>query len=326
MIGRRQFITLLGGTAAWPLAARAQQPAMPVIGYLDSTRSQPDPSAVAPFRKGLNEAGYVEGRNVAIDFRATDQYDRLPALVADLIRRQVAVLYAYGSANAAQAAEAATTTIPIVFANGGDSVALGLVASMSRPGGNATGVSFFAGELAPKRLELLRELVPQATMMAFLVNPNNARAEADTRDMRVAARGMAQQFMVFNASTADEIDTVLATVGQHRTSALLIHGDGFFLGRRHQLAILAARYAIPVSYATREYVEAGGLMSYGDDRLETLRQAGIYVGKILKGERPADLPVQQPSKFEFVINIRTAKTLGLTVPLSLLTRADEVIE
>jgi putative ABC transport system substrate-binding protein len=320
---RREFIGGLG--AAWPLAARAQQPAMAVIGYIGSG-ARPEPSALAPFHKGLNEMGYGEGRNVAIEFRVTEQYDRMPALAAELVRRQVAVIYAYGAANAAQAAMAATKTIPIVFATGADPVNLGLVASLNRPGGNATGISFFSGALAAKRLELLRELVPQAATIAVLANPSNARTEADARELQDAARRVGQQIIVVNARTAGEIDDAFATIAQRRTGAVLVNGDAFYLTRRDQIKALAARHGIPANYNTREYIASGGLMSYGDDRSESYRQAGNYVGRILRGAKPADLPVLQPTKFDFVINLKTAKSLGLDFPPSFHLRATEVIE
>ena len=299
---------------------------MPVVGYLSGAGVQPDPIAVAPFRKGLNDMGYVEGRNVAIEFRATDQYDRLPALAAELVRRQVAVLFADGPANSARTAMAATATIPIVFATGGDPVSLGLVASMNRPGGNATGVTFFAGELAPKRLELLRELVPKATTIAFLVNPNNARTVADRSDMQAAASGVGQQIIVLSASTASEIDAAFAILVEQRAGGLLINGDGFFNSRRDQLIALAALHRIPSVHFSPQFTIAGGLMSYSDDRFETWRQAGLYVGRILKGAKPADLPVLQPTKFDFAINLKTAKALGIEFPPSFHLRATEVIE
>jgi putative ABC transport system substrate-binding protein len=305
--------------------ALAQQAAMPVIGYIGSG-ARPEPSALAPFHKGLNEMGYAEGRNVAIEFRVTEQYDRMPALAAELVRRQVAVIYAYGAANAAQAAMAATKTIPIVFATGADPVNLGLVASLNRPGGNATGMSFFSGALAAKRLELLRELVPQAATIAVLANPSNARTEADARELQDAARRVGQQIIVVNARTAGEVDEAFATIAQRRAGAVLVNGDAFYLTRREQITALAARHGIPANYNTREYIASGGLMSYGDDRSESYRQAGNYVGRILKGAKPADLPVLQPTKFDFVINLKTAKSLGLDFPPSFHLRATEVIE
>jgi len=326
---RREFITLLGATAVtWPLAARAQQPTMPVIGWLESGSKQLSPYASAGFRQGLNEMGYVEGRNVAIEYRWADgQNDRLPELAADLVRRPVAVIFATETTNSAQAAKAATATIPIVFITGGDPVKLGLVASLPRPGGNLTGVTTYTGVLVAKRLELLRELVPQATMMGFLTNPTNLISEGDTADMQAAARSVGQQIMVLRASTADEIDVAFATAARDRIGALLLDGDGLLFSRRpQQLAALAAQYGIPTNYPARIFPEAGGLMSYGDDRLESWRQSAIYVGRILKGEKPANLPVLQPTKFEFVISLKTAKALGITFPPSFHLRADEVID
>jgi putative ABC transport system substrate-binding protein len=323
---RRNFITLLGGAAAvWPVAVRAQQPAVPVIGYI-GVGTRPEPSALAPFSKGLNDMGYIDGRNVAIEFRVTEQYDRLPTLAAELVRRQAAVIYAYGPANAAQAAMAATATIPIVFATGADPVSLGLVASLNRPGRNATGITFFSSALAAKRLEMLRELAPQAATIAVLVNPDNARTEGDKSDMEAAARSVGQQIILVSAGTASEIDTAFGTIARQRAGALLVNGDAFYLSRRDQFVALAARDGIPANYNTREYVATGGLMSYGDDRSESYRQAGNYVGRILKGAKPADLPVLQPTKFDFVINLKTAKALDLTFPPSFHLRATEVIE
>jgi putative tryptophan/tyrosine transport system substrate-binding protein len=327
-MNRREFISLLGGAAAWPLAAHGQQGAMPVIGWLDSGQGQPSAKWSAAFRKGLNETGYVEGRNVAIEYRwAADQRGRLPALAVELVSRQVAVIFATETANAAQAAKAATTTIPIVFFNGSDPVRLGLVASLSRPAGNVTGLTNYASGLVAKRLELLRELVPQATIMAFLTNPTNLISEGNITDFQVAARSVGQQIIILKASTEHEIDVAFATAARERAGGLIVGGDGLLFNRRaDQLASLAARYRIPANYPARVFPDAGGLMSYSDDRLESWRQTGIYVGRILKGEKPADLPVLQPTKFEFVINIKAAKALGLDFPPSFHLRADEVIE
>jgi putative tryptophan/tyrosine transport system substrate-binding protein len=323
---RRQFITLLGGAAAWPVTARAQQPAMPVIGFLDAAEPTSG-SPLAAIRKGLNEAGYVEGRNVAIEFSSAEgRYDRLPALAAELARRQVALIFIGGSTPAALAAKAATTTIPIVFTSGADPVALGLVNSLSRPGGNVTGVLFLSDAVLLKRLELLSELVPQGTAIAFLRNPTNPSTQQNTKNMQAAARSTGQQIIVLDASTPDEIDQAFATIVRQRVGALLVSQDVFFFSRRNQLIALATRHAVPTVYFVREIVEGGGLMSYGDDRLESFRQAGIYAGRILKGEKPADLPVLQPTKFELVINLQAAKVIGLTIPESFLLRADKVIE
>jgi ABC-type uncharacterized transport system substrate-binding protein len=328
-VKRREFITLLGGgAAAWPLAARAQQTAMPVIGLLNPTSPDGMTERLGGFRQGLKETGYVEGENVAIEYRwAENQVDRLPALAADLVRRRVAVIAATGGPAVALAAKVTTTTIPIVFAVAQDPVILGLVASLARPGGNLTGINFFTAELAAKRLELLRELVPAAVRVAVLVNPSNATTtESTLRDVEAAARAVGLQIQIFNASTSREIDAAFATLVRENPDALFVAGDAFFSSRRMQLTHLASRHAIPAIYPSREDAKAGGLMSYGTSFPDTWRQMGVYAGRILKGAKPADLPVVQSAKFELVINAQTARMLGLTVPDKLLVAADEVIE
>jgi putative tryptophan/tyrosine transport system substrate-binding protein len=324
---RREFLTLLGGAAAaWPLAARAQQPAMPVIGVLGATSTDTD--YLRAFRQGLKDTGYVEGENVAIEYRwAEDQYDRLPALAADLVRRRVAVIATVHGPAVTLAAKAATTTIPIVFTIAEDPVRLGLVASLARPGGNLTGINFVTGELAAKRLELLRELLPRAARVAVLVNPANfTQTETTLRDLEPAARAIGSQIQVFKADTSREIDAAFATFAHERPDALFVSSSAYLTSRRVQLTQLAARHAIPATYPGRQYVEAGGLMSYGSNLADGWRQLGLHTGRVLKGAKPAELPVVQSTKFELVINAQTARMLSLTVPASLLAIADEVIE
>ena len=328
MIWRREFITLLGGAAAWPLTARGQQPAMPVIGFVHLGSPAVSVPRVVAFRKGLSETGHVEGQNVTVEYHWLDgRFDRLPSLMADLVRRGVAVIATPGQTAAAQTAKAATTTIPIVFGVGEDPVKLGLVASLARPGGNVTGINFFVQEVLAKRLGLLHELVPKAVRMTVLVNPANAPvAEVMLRDMPEAARALGLQIRVLNASTSREIEAAFATLEHERADALFIAPDGFFTGRSSQFVTLASRDRIPTSCGNREMVEAGLLMSYGTDNWDMFRRVGVYTGQMLKGANPADLPVLQSTKFEFVINMQTARALGVDVPPTLLARADEVIE
>ena len=322
---RRDFLGVLSGAAAWPLAARAQQPVMPVIGFLRSASLADATNFVAAFRQGLKESGFVEGQNVAIEFRsAEDHVERLPALVAELIRRPVAVIVA--NSDAALAAKAATTAVPIVFSTGGDPVSEGLVTSLNRPGGNITGVVFFTSVLGAKRLELLRQLAPKATTIGVLLNPSSPTTEADRRNVQIAAQAIGQQLVILDVSSEGDIETAFATFVQSGAGALLVGSGAFMYSHRERLTALAARHALPASYVWREAAVAGGLMSYGPSITDAYRQAGVYAGRILKGEKPADLPVMRATKFEFVINLKTAKTLGLEVPAQLLALTDDVIE
>jgi len=327
-VKRREFITLLGGAAAaWPLAARAQQAGIPVVGVLYSGSSEMFSTLMAAFRQGLDEAGYVEGRNVALEIRLADgHYDRLPSLAAELVRRQVAVIVTAGGQNSAFAAKASTATIPIVFTTGGDLVRSGLIVSLNRPGGNVTGVTNLTAELEPKRLEILRELVPAAQRIAVLVNPAYQDVQLRVEEIQAAGRAFSKQIQVLQASTESAIGTAFAELAERRAGALLVSSDPFFFSRRHEIVALAAQYAVPAIYQWREFAQIGGLISYGASRNYALREAGVYVRKILRGARPSDLPVQQAVKLELVINLNTAKTLDLEIPPTLLATADEVIE
>ena len=324
---RRAFITILGGAAAaWPLAARAQQPAMPVIGFLSGVSPGPFAQRLAAFRQGLNETGTIEGRNVAIEYRwAEGQYDRLPAFATELVGRRIAVIVAYTD-RAALAAKAATTTIPIVFLIGNDPIKLGLVTTLARPGENITGVSWFGVDLVPKQLSLLHELVPNAAIIALLVDLNVPNASSRVSRVQAAASALGLQLVVLNARTPSDIDVAFANLVRERAGALVVGAGAFLVGRRDQIIALAARHAIPAIYGFREYAVGGGLISYGNDIPDAFRRAGVHTGRILKGDKPSDLPVEQATKFELVINLKTAKTLGLDVPLSMQQRADEVIE
>ncbi len=326
-MNRRALLLLLGGAMTAARTLRAQQKAMPVIGYLSSVSPGPSAPFVAALRQGLSETGYVEGQNLAIEYRwAEGHYDRLPALAADLVGRKVDMIATTGGGSSARAAKSATSTIPIVFTTGGDPVESGLVASLARPGGNLTGVSMMFTELMPKRLELISELVPQAAVIALLVNPNNAGDEPMIRDVQEAAQAKGVQLQILKAGAEGDFEAAFASLARLRAGALIVSPDPFFGSRREQLVTLASRHAVPAIYEWREFAAAGGLISYGPSVQPAFRQAGIYAGRILKGEKPADLPVQQPTTFELVVNLKTAKALGLTVPPSILARADEVIE
>ena len=324
---RREFITFLGGAAAWPLAGRAQQPRLPVIGWLNGQSPAEYEGFLSAFRQGLNETGYIEHRNVGIEYRwAEGQYERLPAYAADLVRLGVSVIVAAGGNTTPLVAKTATVTIPIVVNTGGDPVKLGLVASFNRPGGNVTGMSFLVNELGAKRLQLLHELIPAAAAIGFLVNPTNPNSQSETSDVVTAARILGLHLQSENASSERDIDAAFARLVEQRVNALFVIDDSFFTARRDQLIALAARHALPASYGAHEAVAAGGLMSYGPSLTNVYRQLGVYAGRILKGEKPADIPVMQPTKLDLVINLATAKALGLTVPDRLLALADEIIE
>jgi ABC-type uncharacterized transport system substrate-binding protein len=323
---RRAFITLIGGAATWPLAARAQQPAMPVVGYLSSRSPEESAEVIAAFRQGLRDGGFVESHNLKMELRwAEGEYARLTPFAAELVDRGVAVIVAIGPP-AGTAAKAATATIPIIFQTAGDPVEEALVASLSHPGGNMTGVTLFAATLNPKRLQLLRELVPQAGLIALLLNPNGPNAELQLRELEAAARSVGQQLRILNASSGRELEVAFAQLAEQRPGGLLVAADPFFISRRDQIAALAARHAMPTIYNNRQYAEVGGLISYGTRVTDSHQQVGLYVARILKGAKPSDLPVLQPTKFELVINLKTAKALGLDIPPTLLARADEVIE
>ena len=324
---RREFIASVGAIAAWPVVVRAQQPATPVIGFLGPGLAQSDAYRVKAFQQGLSETGFIDGQNLTIEYRwAEGHYDQLPALATELVDKQVSVIVTANATAAALAAKAATSTIPIVFIIGGDPVQFGLVASLNRPGGNVTGVSFLSNLLVAKQLELLQQFVPAASEFGLLVNPGNPNAESDTRHAKAAADSLGRKIHVVYVSTGRDLETALMALIEQRVAALVVVPDAFFVDQREQLAALAARHAIPTIYSNRIYADAGGLISYGASQLDAHRQAGVYVGRILNGEKPADLPVIQPTKFELVINLKTAKALGLTVPPNLLALADEVIE
>jgi putative ABC transport system substrate-binding protein len=324
---RRDFIALLGGVVTWPIATRAQQPAKPVIGFLNPTSPEGYAPLLVTFRQGLREAGYVEGENVSIEYRwAEAQYDRLPTMAADLVRRQVTMIAATGGTYVGAVAKRATSTIPIVFAGTGDPVSVGLVASLNRPGGNVTGVYMLAVELLPKRVELVSELIPNANAIGVLVNPTNPSTKVQLPMVQEAARSLGRHFVILNATSEGDLDTAFASLGQLQVGALLISSDTFLVSQANHLASLTVRHAMPAISERREFAVAGGLMSYGTSFTDAYRHAGIYIGRILKGEKPADLPVQQSTKVELVVNLKTAKALGLTIPPTLLSRADELIE
>jgi putative tryptophan/tyrosine transport system substrate-binding protein len=324
---RRELITLVGMAVAWPLAARAQRAAIPVVGFLGAGSPEPDAYRAAAVRQGLRDSGYIEGRNIAFEYRwAEDRYERLPALAAELVRRDVAVIVAIGGNTSATAAKAATGTIPIVFEIGGDPIGMGLVASLNRPGGNITGVTFLVGTLVAKQFEVLHETIPKAALIGFLVNPTNADAEIKTKDALAAAESFGQKLLVVPARTDSELEAAFVTLAQQRADALVVGADPLFSSRRDKLVELSARQKMPAIYFLREFASVGGLMSYGTSITEALRLAGLYAGRILKGEKPADLPVQQSTNVELVINLKTAKALGLMVPSQIVARADEVIE
>jgi putative tryptophan/tyrosine transport system substrate-binding protein len=328
LMPRRGFIALIGGAAAWPVASRAQQPKMPVIGFLASASASAYSNTIASFQTGLNETGYFEGRNLQVEYRWADfHYDRLPALAAELVQRRVAAIFTTGSVISAMAAKSATATIPIVFANGSDPVQYGLVASLNRPGGNVTGINFINSALAPKRLELLRELVPQATIIAVLVNPTNPNAVPDAKALETAGRSLGAQIIVVKASTESELQQAFAQAAQQRANALLVNVDALFNDRgSQQIIALAVQHALPTMSSNHDFTALGGLISYGADISDLNRQGGVYVGRILKGEKPADLPVIQPTTFALRVNLKAAKAIGLTISESFLLRADEVVE
>jgi putative ABC transport system substrate-binding protein len=325
---RREFITLLSSAAAtWPLAVRAQQPAMPVVGFLGAPSAAPYTRYVAAVHQGLKEVGYIEHQNVTMEYRWADgQYDRLPAMAADLVSRRVAVIVPIGGAPATMAAKAATSTIPIVFNLGADPIQLGLVANLNRPGGNITGIAMMTQEIEVKRLELLHELAPSSSSIAILLNPSNAQSQAQESEAHAAARVIGRRVLVLKATTEHEIEDAFAVLARERAGALLVGADTFFLSQATLFVVLTARYSVPTIYTFRAYVDAGGLMSYGSNLLDAYRQTGIYTGRVLKGEKPADLPIVQPTKFELIINLKTARAVGIAIPPTLLTRADEVIE